>query len=91
MLGSFPCVIMNGLTARNASKNGSMSTIRSFSSGRPLIGSTVISVFLAVTTSLTNTLQPRRFRPLIRIASEPQMPCAQERRKVRLPSMYHLM
>ena len=30
--------------------------------------------------SLTNTLQARRLRPLILIPSEPQMPCAQERR-----------
>ena len=34
----------------------------------------------------TRTLQARRFRPLIKSASEPQTPWAHERRKVMLPS-----
>ena len=33
-----------------------------------------------------STLQARRLTPLIRMASEPQTPCAQERRKVSVPS-----
>ena len=31
----------------------------------------------------------KRFRPLMRIASEPQTPCAQDRRNVSVPSRYH--
>ena len=85
-----PWVIRNGLTARYASKNGSMSTIRSLSSGRPLIGSTVTSFGLSIVLAPA-LLQPNRFRPLIRIASDPQTPCAHDRRKVSVPSMYHLM
>ena len=56
-----------------------------------MIGSMVTSFFLSPIRSLTNTLQHNRFRPLIRMASEPQTPCAQDRRKVSVPSMYHLM
>ncbi len=36
--------------------------------------------------SLTSSVQAKRLRPLIRIASEPHTPCAQLRRKVRVPS-----
>ena len=50
-----------------------MSTIRSLRTDRPRIGSTV--AFGA--TSCTSTLQASAFRPLISIASEPQMPWAQ--------------
>ena len=64
-----------------------MSTTRSFSTGRPLIGSTVIGS--DGLTSLSSVLQASRFLPLIRIASEPQTPCAQERRKVSEPSRSH--
>ena len=66
-----------------------MSTIRSFSTGRPLIGSTVIG--LPGLTSLISVLQASRFLPLIRIASEPQTPCAQDRRKDSDPSCSHLI
>ena len=65
-----------------------MSTTRSFSTGRPLIGSTVIG--LAGLRSLSSVLQASRLRPLIRMASEPQTPWAQERRKVSEPSMFPL-
>ncbi len=71
-VGSWPFVIKNGFTARYASKNGSMSTTRSFSRGRPLIASIVIGFF--VFKSFTSVLHASRLRPLIRIASEPQMP-----------------
>ena len=37
-----------------------------------------------------STLHASRFTPLIRIASEPQTPCAHERRNVSVPSRYHL-
>jgi hypothetical protein len=40
-------------------------------------------------TSRIRTLQASRLTPLMRIASEPQMPWAQERRKVSVPSWYH--
>src|SRR5947209_2142538 len=63
-----------------------MSTTRSLRTRRPRMGSMV--TFGA--TSLTNTLQARAFRPLITIASEPHTPCAQDRRRARLPSRYHL-
>ena len=59
-----------------------MSTIRSLRTGSPRIGSTV--TFGA--TSVTSTLHARALRPLISMASEPQMPCAQERRNVSVPS-----
>ena len=65
-----------------------MSTTRSLSTGRPLIGSTVIG--LDGLTSLISVLQASRFLPLIRIASEPHTPWAQERRKVSEPSRSHL-
>src|ERR671922_180716 len=54
-----------------------MSTIRSFRTGRPRIGSTV--TFGA--TSLTSTLHASRLCPSISIASEPQTPWAHERRR----------
>src|SRR5215207_8076462 len=41
--------------------------------------------------SLIRVLHASRLRPLMRIASDPQMPCAQERRKVRDPSCSHLI
>ena len=37
-------------------------------------------------TSCTSVLQARRLRPLMTMASEPQMPCAQDRRSVSVPS-----
>ncbi|SLJ73946.1 Uncharacterised protein [Mycobacteroides abscessus subsp. abscessus] len=36
--------------------------------------------------SFISTLQASRFTPLIRMASDPHTPWAQERRKVRVPS-----
>src|SRR5919197_3014380 len=62
-----------------------MSTIRSFSTRRPRIGSTVT----LGATSRTRTLHARALRPLISMASEPQIPCAQDRRRARVPSWYH--
>ena len=76
------------MTSRKDWKNGSMSTIRSFSTGRPLMGSTVMG--LDVSRSFSRVLQARRLRPLMRMASEPQTPWAQERRKDTLPSMFPL-
>ena len=38
-----------------------------------------------------SVLQASRLRPLMRIASEPQMPCAHERRNVSEPSCSHLI
>jgi hypothetical protein len=52
---------------------------------QPLSGSTVT----VVPRSFISTLQASRLTPLIRIASEPQMPCAQDRRKVSEPSTFH--
>ena len=52
-----------------------ISTIRSLITGSPRIGSTV-NVCLQF---LTRILQARPLIPLIRIASEPQTPCAPER------------
>ena len=87
-VGGLPLVIRNGLTARNASKNGSMSTTRSFSTGRPRIGSMVMVSGLPFlgSRSRIRTLQANRLTPLIRIASEPHTPCAQDRRNVSVPS-----
>ncbi len=53
------------------------------------MGSTVIS--LSGFRSLISVLQASRLRPLIRIASEPQTPCAQDRRNVSVPSCSHLI
>jgi hypothetical protein len=86
-VGSLPVVTRNGITDRYAAKNGSMSTTRSLSTGRPLIGSTVIGS--PGFTSLRSVLQASRFLPLIRIASEPQTPWAQDRRNVSDPSRSH--
>jgi hypothetical protein len=47
-----------------------------------LIGSMTISSGM----SLTSTLQASRLTPLMRIASDPHTPWAQERRKVSVPS-----
>ena len=88
-VGSWPEVTRNGMTSRYDWKKGSMSTIMSFSSGRPLIASTVI--VLDVSRSLSSVLQARRLRPLMRIASEPQTPWAQDRRKDSEPSISHLI
>ncbi len=77
------------MTSRYAWKNGSMSTTRSLRTVSPLIGSTVIG--LAGSRSFSSVLQASRLRPLIRMASEPQTPCAQERRKVSVPSISHLI
>ncbi len=41
--------------------------------------------------SLISVLQASLFLPLIRMASEPQMPCAQDRRNVSVPSWFHLI
>src|SRR5690606_40369505 len=51
--------------------------------------STVIG--LDVSRSLSSVLQARRLRPLMRIASEPQTPWAQDRRKDSEPSISHLI
>ena len=88
-VGPLPWVMRNGLTSRYAAKKGSMSTTRSFSSGRPLMASTKIGFFSG--RSFTSVLQASRLRPLIRTASEPQMPCPQERRNVSVPSSSHLI
>ncbi|CAM5589879.1 hypothetical protein SVIOM74S_00236 [Streptomyces violarus] len=66
-----------------------MSTTRSFRTVRPFMASTVIG--FSGLMSLISVLQARRFLPLMRIASEPQMPWAQERRNVRVPSSSHLI
>ena len=75
----------NGSTLLYPSKNGSMSTIRSFNTDNPRMGSTV--AFGA--TSCTRTLQASAFRPLMSMASEPQMPWAHERRSASVPSCRH--
>ena len=62
-----------------------MSTSRSLLTGSPRSGSTVIWS----PTSRTSTLQASRLVPLMSMASEPQMPWAQERRKVSDPSRFH--
>jgi hypothetical protein len=62
-----------------------MSTTRSLASGSPRSASTVIWS----PSSRTSTLQARRLAPLMSMASDPQIPCAQERRKVSDPSMFH--
>ena len=62
-----------------------MSTMRSFSTGSPRIG----SIVTFVPTSSTSTLHASALRPLIIIASLPQMPWAHERRKLSVPSWYH--
>src|SRR5688572_8989470 len=41
--------------------------------------------------SLMSVLQASRLRPLMRMASEPQMPCAHDRRNVSEPSCSHLI
>src|SRR5687768_10272168 len=41
--------------------------------------------------SLISVLHARRLRPLMRMASDPQMPCAHDRRKVSEPSCSHLI
>lgn len=66
-----------------------MSTTRSFSTGSPRIGSTVtVSGLprLAGSRSRISTLQASRLTPLMRMASDPHTPWAQERRKVSVPS-----
>ena len=69
-----------------------MSTTRSFSTGSPRIGSIVMVSCLPGffgSRSRISTLHASRFTPLIRIASEPHTPCAQDRRNVSVPSRYH--
>ncbi len=66
-----------------------MSTTRSLITGRPLIGSTVIG--LSGLRSLSRALHASRLRPLIRMASEPHTPWAQDRRNVSEPSDSHLI
>ncbi len=39
--------------------------------------------------SRISTLHASRFTPLMRMASDPHTPCAQDRRNVRVPSRYH--
>ena len=66
-----------------------MLTTRSFSTGRPRIGSTVMVSdlpFFSGSRSRISTLQASRLTPLMRMASEPHTPWAQERRKVSVPS-----
>ena len=66
-----------------------MSTTRSFSTGRPRIGSIVmVSDFDESFGSMSrmSTLQASRLTPLMRIASDPHTPCAQDRRNVSVPS-----
>ena len=70
-----------------------MSTTRSFSTGSPRIGSIVmVNCLFGFFGSMSriNTLHARRFTPLMRMASEPHTPCAQDRRNVSVPSRYHL-
>src|SRR6266699_593863 len=85
--GSESYVIKYGLTDLYLSKNGSISTTRSLMTGKPSIG----SIVTLLPTSRISTLQARRLRPLMRMASEPQTPCAQERRYVSVPSIVHLI
>jgi hypothetical protein len=66
-----------GITERYCSKNGSISTIRSFST---LKTQQRLHRDLAVFRSFTSTLQASAFLPLMRMASEPHTPCAHERR-----------
>ena len=77
----------NGWTLRNLAKNASMSTTRSFMTGSPGSGATVI--FRPPSWS-TRILQASRLRPLISIASDPHTPCAHERRNVSVPSCSNL-
>ena len=57
--------------------------------GRPLMASTVTG--LSRLRSLSKTSQARRIQPLIRMASEPHTPWAQERRKDSEPSISHVI
>src|SRR5450759_752908 len=70
------------MTLRYFEKKVSMSTTRSFTTGRPVSGAIVI-FFPSWSTRI---LQASRLRPLMSMASEPQMPWAHERRKVSVPS-----
>ncbi len=74
--GGAPFSMRYGRTERYLEKKPSMSTTRSLRTRNPRIGSNEIGCF----TDFTRILQASRFRPLISMASEPQMPCAQERR-----------
>ena len=76
-----------GWTLRNLAKKPSMSTTRSFITGRPGSGATVIRLPPSWSTRI---LQARRLRPLISIASDPQTPCAHDRRNVSVPSCSYL-
>ena len=64
-----------------------MSTTRSFITGSPGSGATVIDFLPSWSTRI---LHASRLRPLISIASEPHTPCAHERRNVSVPSCSYL-
>jgi hypothetical protein len=70
------------MTLRYFEKNLSMSTTRSLTTGRPDRGATVIFR----PSWSTRILQASRLRPLMSMASDPQMPWAHERRNVSVPS-----
>src|SRR5919199_5135849 len=88
--GGGSSLMRNGLTALYFAKNPSISTTRSLMIGNPRKGSTTIGL-LSFATSRIRILHASRLRPLIIIASLPQMPCAHERRSVNVPSTYHLI
>ena len=71
-----------GLTERYLPKKPLISTIRSLTTGKP--GSGATEIFLPSWSTLMR--QASRLRLLISIASEPQMPWPQERRKLSDPS-----
>lgn len=78
-----------GLNGFICVKNGSISTNRSRSSGKPLMASTYIG--FVGSRSFMSVLHARRFRPLIRMASDPHIPCAQLRLNARDESCDHLI
>jgi hypothetical protein len=71
-----------GFTERYLPKKPLISTTTSLTTGRP--GSGATEIFLPSWS--TRMRQASRFRLFINIASEPQMPCPQERRKLSEPS-----
>ena len=77
------------MTSRYDLKNGSMSTYRSFSTGSPRIGATVMVMDLPSLGSMSfmRTLHARRLTPLTCMASDPHTPCAHDRRNASEPSM----
>ena len=86
-IGGMSVVWRYGWTLRNFSKNASMSTTRSLTSGRPGSGATVMTFLPSWSTRI---LHASRLRPLMSIASEPHTPCAHDRRKVSVPSCSYL-